>query len=99
MNKLHKIFYPSPEEEIAFYERIIELHNEQIGRCSTCVHYIHTDPRLPGFVTDYGGCKLDKDIFTAKVCSIDDMECDGYIRNIEFIETIEQRIERLKGRE
>lgn len=88
MNKLRKIFCPSTEDNIAWYERIIELHNEQFGECSTCIHHISPDPTLPGFVTDYGSCKLDIDIFEKKVCSVNKVECDWYKNNTEFIESI-----------
>lgn len=36
----------------------IKLHEEQIGDCSTCVNLDRSTE--PGFVTDYGGCRMGK---------------------------------------
>lgn len=97
MNKLRSIFFPTIKEQITQYERLIQIHNEQIGYCSTCKHYIPTDPYLPGFITDYGKCELDKDIFTEKVCKLRDHDCDLYEESTEIVSHFESLINILKG--
>lgn len=40
-NRLREIFDPTPEEQIEMYEKLLQLHKEQIGQCSTCVHFFN----------------------------------------------------------
>ena len=97
MDKFRDIFHPSPERLLENYEFALEIHNNNIGKCSTCKYIIPPPPDLPGFVTDYGECKLCKDIFPSKVCGLDDVDCDGYEEDIDSIVGIVEEINRLKG--
>ncbi len=79
MGSFRKIFFPTPEEEAEMCREAIRLHEEQIGHCSTCMNL---DPSIaPGFVTDYGACRLKKEFFPEKVCGLTDHNCDGYVED------------------
>lgn len=92
MNEVRKIFCPTIEEEISQYKKIVELHNEQIGECSTCCYYIK--PCLPGFVEDRGGCMWSCDVFIDKVLHLDKrISCERYEENTKLIEEFKKRIE------
>ena len=61
-----KVFKPTIEDEIRSYEKLLELHKEQIGQCSTCIHYV--SPANYPIVTDYGKCRLgDPKMFYDKI--------------------------------
>lgn len=64
MYSFRKSFFPTPEEEAEMCRAAIKLHEEQIGDCSTCVNLDRSTE--PGFVTDYGGCRMGKAFFCRK---------------------------------
>lgn len=97
MNKLRRIFCPTKEEEIEDYERILQIHKNNIGECCTCIHRIPTDPYLPGFVTDYGKCMWEMFHFEDKVCRLRKIECEHYEENVKTVMLFEELIHRLKG--
>lgn len=77
MADFRRTFCPTPEEEAADLELLKRLHREQIGCCSTCVH--HVSSNMPGFVTDYGECKVNSSLFYEKVCALsEEPECPDY---------------------
>lgn len=85
-----KVFKPTKEDEIRSYEILVKLHRESIGECCTCKNYIASPSDLPGFVTDYGACRLNKDIFHEK-------ECESYEEDTDQINGFLAEIEKLKG--
>ena len=87
-----RTFLPTPEEQIQEYEMVLRMHTEQIGYCSTCENYISSD--MPGFVTDYGNCRVDSPVFEAKVCGLKDENCPLYAE--KSVEPIKEEIERIK---
>lgn len=94
-NRLREIFDPTPEEQIEMYEKLLQLHKEQIGQCSTCVHYIPTS--LPGFVTDYGKCRANSVLFTKKVTDQKEIGCFFYMEETKYINNLKKLIDELKG--
>lgn len=94
-SNFRKTFKPTKEEKIKLYEDLLENHNRQIGHCSTCIHFVGSD--APGFVTDYGTCKLAKDVFPTKVCSMSDVICDDYEEITNYPMYLEQLIAKAKG--
>ena len=90
-----RTFQPTVDEQIEQYERLLSLHNEQIGCCSTCTHY--KPSQMPGFVEDHGECDLTLPYFAMKVISHKNTECLYYVENIAKIEILKQKIEKLKG--
>lgn len=90
-----KVFFPTKTELIEDYERAIDLHNKQIGHCSTCVFHIPTN--MPGFVTDYGDCRVNSPIFTEKVCGLRDINCSYYAEDFTEISKLKSELGRLKG--
>ena len=94
MCSFQRVFFPTPEEETEMCRAAIKLHEEQIGNCSTCVNL---DPSTePGFVTDYGRCRLEKEFFAEKVCGLADHVCDGYIEERVAVERAMARLEELE---
>ena len=95
-NKLKELFFPSDSELIRQYNYLLRLHKEQIGLCSTCVHYIETG--LPGFVTDYGKCRINSPVFVKKVSKLtNDIKCSRYSEDKETVEKINNEISRLRN--
>ena len=95
-NRLRDLFFSTNEQLISDYEELLQLHNNQIGRCSTCTNYIPTD--APGFVTDYGKCRLDNPDFYERVCDPgNSITCDLYVEDKETVKTINNEIQKLKG--
>lgn len=80
-NKLRSIFSPSPQEKIKQYEAVLERCCVDDGSCSSCIHHVPPTADLPGFVTDYGTCKLNIDVFAGKVCGLKDIKCESYSYN------------------
>ena len=76
-SKLRRIFNPTPEEQIQDYKFLLELHREQLGQCSTCANLITGD--MSGVVTDYGMCRKNSPLFSAKVCGRTDKTCSLYL--------------------
>lgn len=71
-----KVFKPTIEDEIRSYEKLLELHKEQIGQCSTCIHYV--PPANYPIVTDYGKCRLgDPKMFYDKILD-QSIDCANY---------------------
>lgn len=94
MNKLRRLFCPTPEEEIEDLNRIILMHNEQISCCSTCGNY--EGSTMPGFVTDYGRCKVNSSVFITKILNERTTTCDKYVENVSVVEEIKKRIQNLR---
>lgn len=90
-----RVFFPTKEELIKDYERVLKLHNDQIGQCSTCV--FHTPSEMPGFVTDYGDCQVNSPIFLEKVCGSKDIDCAHYAENVTTANELKLELKRLKG--
>lgn len=91
-----RMFFPTKEELIKDYKRIIKLHNNQIGQCSTCTHHIPTEE--PGFVTDYGKCHVNSTLFLEKVCGLINVDCSYYIENIDEISKLKTELKKLEGK-
>lgn len=89
------IFRPSKEKQIEMLEKLIQLHKDLIGDCSTCMFYRPSD--APGFVTDYGKCALDNSMFTQKVCGLKKNTCLFYIEDITNVNMLQLRLNELKG--
>ena len=90
MCSFRKVFFPTPDEEAEMCREAIQLHEEQIGRCSTCINLKPSNE--PGFVTDYGECGLGKKFFPEKVCRLVDRDCDGYVENREMVDIAKARL-------
>lgn len=91
-SKLRRIFNPTPEEQIQDYKFLLELHREQLGQCSTCANLIPGD--MSGVVTDYGMCRKNSPLFSAKACGRTDKTCSLYLET--SVKSLEQEIERLR---
>lgn len=95
MASFRETFFPTKEEQIKSLEKFIELHNEQIGHCSTCAFHEPTD--APGFVTDYGSCRADSPIFAKKVCGLEEIDCSSYEEDFSIINLAKDSLAELKG--
>lgn len=51
---------------------------------------------MPGFVTDYGTCLLDRPIFVTKVIRERETVCDTYEEDKACFEELEKRIRELE---
>ena len=91
-SKLRRIFNPTAEEQIQDYKFLLELHREQLGQCSTCANLIPGD--MSGVVTDYGMCRKNSPLFSAKVCGRTDKTCSLYLET--SVKSLEQEIDRLR---
>ena len=91
-SKLQRIFNPTAEEKIQDYEFLLKLHREQLGQCSTCANLIPGD--MSGVVTDYGMCRINSPLFSAKACGRTDKTCSLYLET--SVKSLEQEIERLR---
>lgn len=91
-SKLQRIFNPTIEEQIQDYELLLKLHTEQLGQCSTCANLISGD--MSGVATDYGMCRKNSPLFSAKVCGREDKICSLYVE--KSVKSLEQEIERLR---
>lgn len=91
-SKLQRIFNPTIEEQIQDYEFLLKLHTEQLGQCSTCANLISGD--MSGVVTDYGMCRKNSSLFSAKVCGRKEKICPLYVE--KSVKSLEQEIERLR---
>lgn len=96
MNRLKRIFCPTREEQISDLETLLRFHQELIGNCSTCSNQIPSRTRLPDFVTDYGECKAEAEMFPAKVCGLTDDPCPMYVEDTEFVKDINLKIQQLR---
>ena len=52
-------------------------------------------PEEPGFVTDYGGCRMGKAFFAEKACGLVDHVCDGYTEERGLVEWARARLAEL----
>ena len=95
MSSFRKVFHPTKEEQIESTEMLIKLHEDQLNHCSTCVFHIPTD--MPGFVTDYGDCRVNSPIFAEKVCGLKEIKCPYYAEDVAGINRLEKILEDLKG--
>ena len=94
MCSFRKVFFPTPDEEVEMCREAIRIHEEQIGKCSTC---INMEPSTePGFVTDYGACMKNKKFFPEKVCGLADCECSAHKENCAEVDGVRKRLEELK---
>lgn len=93
MGSFRRTFSPTPEEEAEMCLEAIRLHEEQIGHCSTCLNL--EESTAPGFVTDYGNCRMGKKFFPEKVCGLTDCNCDGYVEDRETVGRARDRLEEL----
>lgn len=96
MASFDKVFNPTKEDMIRNYETLVELHRKYFGECCTCKFYSPPTSDLSGFVMDYGNCVLSKDIFSAKVCGLKDVECDCYEEDTSDLKDYLSEIERLQ---
>ena len=95
MGSFRKAFFPTPEEEAEMCREAIRLHEEQIGKCSTCLNLEAST--MPGFVTDYGACWLGKPFFPEKACGLVEHACDGYMENRVPVEQVRARLAELQA--
>lgn len=91
-SKLQRIFNPTIEEQIQDYKFLLELHREQLGQCSTCANLIPGD--MSGVVTDYGMCRKNSPLFSAKVCGREEKICSLYVE--KSVKSLEHEIGRLR---
>ena len=90
MNKLKDMFGPKGQlEELELYLR---AHKETIGQCCTCIH--HDAINKPGFVTDYGFCKLRLPWSDARIVAQNPEPCPQYEE--ASTEELEREIKRLR---
>lgn len=82
---------PSIQSRINFLEVILKIHELSKEHCSTCIHYIPPDPNLPGYITDYGGCDLGKDISIGEKAN-----CSSYIEDTKDIDDVKKGLEKLR---
>ena len=63
------VFCPSIEKQIEEAEGYLSIIYDARNRqeCCVCEHFCPPSASLPGFVTDYGSCKLGLDFFPEKV--------------------------------
>ena len=94
MGRFRRIFNPTKEEQIYDLEMLLRLHEEQIGHCCTCLNHILSD--ATGFVTDFGECKANSQIFAIKACGLIDDPCPLYEENAEEVIGIKQNIQQLR---
>lgn len=90
------IHWPTKEEQIRDLEIQLKFHQELIGHCSTCSNQIPSRTRLPDYVTDYGECKAEAEMFPAKVCGLTDDPCPMYTEDTEFVRDINLKIRQLR---
>lgn len=83
MADFRRAFFPSPEEEKKDLERAVKLYFSFIGYCCTCAH--HEESEMPGFVTDYGECRLNVPDFPEKACAQVGENCEMYETDAEQI--------------
>lgn len=95
MSNFRKIFNPTKEQQIKDIETLIKLHEDQRNHCSTCVFHIPTS--MPGFVTDYGDCRVNSPIFSEKVCGLKEVRCSYYVEDPTEINRLKKLLEGLKG--
>lgn len=97
-SKLQRIFNPTIEEQIQDYEFLLKLHTEQLGQCSTCANLIPGD--MSGVVTDYGMCRKNSPLFSAKVCGREDKICQLYVeKSVKFLEHDIEKLRRQSKQE
>ena len=97
MVSFDKVFKPTIEDEIRSYEKLLELHKEQISQCSTCIHHIPL-VNYP-VVTNYGRCQLgDPKMFYYK--NVDQsIDCANYKEDTISVMTWEKILKDLKEKE
>lgn len=78
-----KVFFPSPEEEKKDLERTVKLYFSHVGYCCTCAH--HEESEMPGFVVDYGECRLNVPDFPEKACAPVEAGCELYETDAEQV--------------
>ena len=97
MVSFDKVFKPTIEDEIRSYEKLLELHKEQIGQCSTCIHYVPPDNNP--IVTDYGKCRLgDPKMFYDKIFD-QSIDCTNYEEDTTSVIVWENVLTDLKEKE
>lgn len=84
MADFRRIFFPTPEEEKKDFERVARLYFSNIGYCCTCAN--HDESEMPGFVTDYGECRLNVPDFPEKACAQVEANCEKYELDEEQVE-------------
>lgn len=92
MNKLRKVFMPTPREEIEQLENILNNFCLEDRLCNTCIHYVPTSAYTPGFVTDFGDCKEG-----FNVCEFIHEGCLFYQYNSAPADMLKNRIDELKS--
>lgn len=96
MVSFDKVFNPTIEDEIRSYEKLLELHKEQIGQCSTCIHYV--PPVNSPIVTDYGRCQLNEPNFYDRIFD-QSIDCANYEEDTTSAVAWEKILKTLKEKE
>lgn len=96
MVSFDKVFKPTIEDEIRSYEKLLELHKEQIGQCSTCIH--HIPPVNYPVVTDYGKCRLSESNFYDRIFD-QSIDCTNYEEDTISVMVWEKALTDLKEKE
>lgn len=91
-----KVFKSTIEDEIRSYEKLLELHKEQIGQCSTCIH--HIPPVNYPVVTDYGSCRLSEPNFYDRIVD-QSIDCAKYEEDTASVRSWENVLKSLKEEE
>jgi len=84
VNKLRRVFCPTPEEEREDFRNLAAIIRNNIKNrvCGTCVHYITVPGYHPGFVTG-----ADEDCDTGR-CPI--ATCEEYKLNPEELDNLHE---------
>lgn len=90
-----KAFFPSKDDKIKYLEAVISLRETFRGECATCISYIGSD--MPGFVTDFGSCKLNAECFYKKAPGFSNSDCPLYEEDVESINKLRNAVDKLKG--
>lgn len=96
MVSFDKVFKPTIEDEIRSYEKLLELHKEQIGQCSTCVYCV--SPVNNPVVTDYGSCRLSEPNFYDRIVN-QSIDCANYEEDTISVMVWEKILTDLKEKE
>lgn len=96
MVSFDKVFKPTIEDEIRSYEKLLELHKEQISQCSTCVYYL--SPLSAVLSLDYGSCQLSESIFYDRIFD-QSIDCANYEEDTTSTVAWEKILKTLKEKE
>lgn len=104
MATLKDIFAPERDVCIQQLKHLVDLHEHQLGQCSTCGNYIPPDRETPGFfevisgniiVEDYGDCAKKSPLFDLRIIGSTTADCSFYFEDPIFRELIGRYLKEL----